>query len=91
MRDLKVIDDAVVEAFGAYRTRLEQGEKTDELAGATQELVATSVAVMEAMREATAREADPAKEAQVIDFLNRRRSERSPASRRDEGRARSAS
>lgn len=91
LRDLKFIDDAFDEAFRAYRLRLEHGEEADELAGAMQELVAASGAVVEAMRDAAAREADPGKKAQIIDLLNRRRSERAPASRQDEGRTRNAS
>ncbi len=90
-RSLKVIDDAVLEAFNAYRSRLEQGQQTDELTGATQELVAVSVAVEEALKEAAREEADPGKKAEIIGILSRQRSARSPARSRDEGRARSAS
>ena len=91
LRDLKVMDYAAGEAFDAYRTRLEQGEETNELTGATQDLVAASVAVLEAFRAAEAREADPGKEAEVVDLPNLRRRARTSALRRDEGRASSAS
>lgn len=86
-RSLKVIDDAVLEAFNAYRSRLEQGEETDELTGATQELVAVSVEVEEALKEAAREEADPGKKAEIIGILSGRRSARSPSTRRGDERA----
>ncbi|PLS83053.1 MAG: hypothetical protein CYG60_22795 [Actinobacteria bacterium] len=83
-RSLKFIDDAVLEAFDAYRSRLEQGEETDELTGATQELVTVSVAVEEALKEAAREEADPGKKAEIINILSRRRSAKPKGSRRAE-------
>lgn len=68
-----------MEAFNAYRSRLEQGEETEELTGATQELVAVSVEVSEALKEAAREEVNPRKKAEIIGILSRRRSARSPA------------
>ncbi len=90
MRGLELMDDAFEEAFEAYRSRLEQGEEAGELARAMQELVAASVAVEEALRDAAAREADPEKVKRISDYLDNKRSTRGPASRRGDDRAHKA-
>ncbi len=90
MRGLELMDDAFEEAFEAYRSRLEQGEEAGELARAMQELVAASVAVEAALREAAAREADPEKVKRISDYLDNKRTTRSPGSRRGTERAHKA-
>ncbi len=72
LRGLKVIDDVFAVAFRAYREREARGGEAGSLAGAIEELVVASVAVEEAMKEAAAREADPAKKAQIADFIEHR-------------------
>ncbi len=90
LRDLKVIDDAFLEAFRAYREREERGEDAAGLAREIGALVAVSVEVEEALKEAALTEAAPGKKAEIIGILSRRKSARSPARTRDEGRTRSA-
>lgn len=74
LRGLKVIDDVVEEAFGAYHTWEARGEETGDLGRAIEALVGSSVDVREARKAALEREADPNWKAAVSDFPKHRRS-----------------
>ncbi len=81
MRDLAVIDDAVMEAFRAYREREARGKEAGDLVRAIEELVGSSVAVKAAREAALKKEADPEWEAPVSEFPERRRRDKPKAPR----------
>ncbi len=72
LRGLKVIDDVFEGAFRAYREREGRGEEVGGLARSLEGLVVASVVVKEAMEAAAMEEADPAKRAQIADFIEHR-------------------